>query len=88
MLPYVFHPQAAAELEEAVIHYESVAPGKGLELATQVQAAVEHICLFPEAAPISRGSLRAKVLQPSSRWHCTVHCRVTHAGIRILAVAH
>jgi toxin ParE1/3/4 len=88
MLPYVFHPQAAAELEDAVAHYESLAPGKGLELATQVQAAIEHICQFPESAPVTRGMVRSTGVLPSSRWRYTIHYRITPTGIRILAVAH
>lgn len=88
MLPYVFHPQAAEEFEAAVAYYESVASGKGLEFAAQVQAAIEHICLFPEAAPVTRGTVRSKGIQPSTRWRYTIHYRVTPDGIRILAVAH
>lgn len=88
MLSYVFHPQALIELEEAVAHYESLAPGKGLELATQVEAAIRHICQFPEAAPTTRGSVRSKGVQPSSRWRYTIHYRVKPTGVRILAVAH
>lgn len=30
MLPYVFHPLADAELDEAVGYYEALQPGKGL----------------------------------------------------------
>lgn len=33
MLPFVFHPIAAVEIEEAVDYYEALQPGKGLELA-------------------------------------------------------
>ena len=88
MLPYVFHQQAAAEFEAAVAYYESVASGKGLEFAAQVQAAIERICHFPEAAPVTRGAVRSKGVQPTSRWRYTIHYRVTRNGIRILAVAH
>jgi hypothetical protein len=37
MLPYVFHPIAAVEFEDAVDYYELLQPGKGLELADQVE---------------------------------------------------
>jgi hypothetical protein len=31
MLPYVFHPLAAIEVEDAVAYYESLQPDKGTE---------------------------------------------------------
>lgn len=87
-LPYVFHPIAAVEFEDAVAYYESLQPGKGLELAEQVEAAIRQIQLFPESAPITRGAIRSIVVQPSSRWSYTLHYRITPASIRILAFAH
>ena len=88
ILPYVFHPIAAVEIEDAVDYYELLEPGKGLELALQVEAAIKHIQVFPESAPITRGSVRSIVVQPSSRWSYTLHYRVKSTYIRILAFAH
>jgi Plasmid stabilisation system protein. len=88
MLPCVFHPLAAAELDEAVVYYEAVAPGKGLELAQQVYAAIALLQRAPELAPVKRGAVRSMVVQPSSRWCFTLHYRVKPTGLRILAVAH
>lgn len=88
MLPYVFHPLAEAELDEAVSHYETLQAGKGLELATAVQDCIEQLCRFPESAPLSRGKIRSLIVQPSGRWHFTLHYRVAPSGIRILAFAH
>lgn len=88
MLSYEFHPLAARELDEAVGHYESLAHGKGLDLAEHVKAAISQICQFPESASISRGCLRSMVIQPSSRWEFTLHYSIRTSGIRILAVAH
>lgn len=88
MLPYVFHPLAAAELDEAVGYYEAVAPGKGLELAQQIQAAIAQLQRFPELAPVTRGTVRSMVVQPSTRWSYTLHYRVNPTGLRILAMAH
>ena len=45
-------------IEDAVAYYESLQPGKGLELAEQVEAAIKQIQIFPESAPITRGSVR------------------------------
>jgi hypothetical protein len=68
---YEFHPLAARELEEAVSHYESLAPGKGLELARQVKKSIYRIGEFPESAPLTRGQVRSILIQPSARWHFT-----------------
>ncbi len=88
MLPYVIHPLAAIEIEDAVDYYESLQPGKGLELAEQVETAIKQIQIFPESAPITRGTVRSIVVQPSSRWSYTLHYRVKPTYIRILAFAH
>ncbi|MDB5971198.1 MAG: plasmid stabilization protein [Hydrocarboniphaga sp.] len=88
MLPYEFHPLAEAELDEAVGYYESVQAGKGLELADQVQAAIEQLCTFPESAPITRGNIRSIVVQPPGRWSYTVHYCIKPSVLRVLAVAH
>ena len=76
------------ELDAAVAYYEAVQPGKGLELARQVRAAIEQLRMFPESAPVARGAVRSIVVQPTSRWSYTLHYRVRPTGIRILAVAH
>ena len=57
MLSYEFHPLAERELDEAVEHYEAISPGKGLELARQVRAAILQVCEFPDSAPITRGTI-------------------------------
>ena len=88
MLPCEFHPLAEAELEESVAFYEAAAPGKGLELAEQIRAAIEELQRFPEAAPLVRGSIRCKLVQPDTRWHYTIYYRVKPDCLRILAVAH
>lgn len=88
MLPYFFHPLAAIEFEEAVAYYESLHPGKGLELAVQVESALEQIRTFPESAPISRGMVRSVVIQPAGRWSYSLHYRVKATQIRVLALAH
>jgi plasmid stabilization system protein ParE len=87
-LPYEFHPLAEAELDEAVVYYEEIQPGKGLELAQQVESVIDQIRRFPDSAPITRGTVRSIVVQPSTRWKYTMHYRVKAAGLRILAVAH
>ncbi len=88
MRPYVFHPLADAELDEAVGYYEALQPGKGLELAQQIESVIDQIRRFPDSAPLTRGTVRSIVVQPFSRWSYTLHYRVKAEGLRILAVAH
>lgn len=88
MLDYVFHPLAEAELDEAVGYIEAVERGMGLELARQIQSAIEQLRAFPESAPTARGVIHSMVVQPSSRWSYTLHYRITGSSLRILAVAH
>ncbi len=72
MLPYVFHPLADAELDEAVGYYEALQPGKGLDLAQQVESVIDQIRRFPDSAPLTRGTVRSIVVQPASRWSYTL----------------
>lgn len=88
MLPYEFHPLAEQELAEEVRHYESLQPGKGIELLGQMSKAIEQIRLHPESAPKTLGLIRSIVIQPSSRWEFIMHYRAKPNRIRILAVAH
>ncbi len=88
MLPYEFHPLAEKELAEEVAYYESLHPGKGIELLGQINKAIEQIREHPESAPKTGGSVRSVVVQPSNRWKFTLHYRAKPHLIRILAVAH
>lgn len=62
MLGVEFHPLAARELDESVAHFESLYPGKGLELARDVRAAVDRVRAHPESAPISQGAIRSVIV--------------------------
>jgi hypothetical protein len=56
---YRFHPQAEAELNEAVDYYDGCQEGLGLEFAKVVYAAIENICQYPLAwTPLSRNTRR------------------------------
>jgi hypothetical protein len=56
---YRFHPQAEAELNEAVDYYDACQEGLGLEFAKVVYAAIENICQYPLAwTPLSRNTRR------------------------------
>ena len=87
-LSFVFNPLAAIELQQAVEYYESLAPGKGLELLAMAEAAIDFICSFPDAAERRRSNIRSKVLALPRRWHYTIHYRVKGKTVRVLAFAH
>jgi plasmid stabilization system protein ParE len=56
---YHFHPEAEAELNDAVDYYEHCQEGLGLEFAKEVESAIQTICRFPHAwAPLSENTRR------------------------------
>ncbi|MGA2400389.1 MAG: type II toxin-antitoxin system RelE/ParE family toxin [Syntrophobacteraceae bacterium] len=58
-MTYRFHPEAEAELNDAVDYYEESQEGFGLEFAKEVYAAIESICGFPLAwNPLSQNTRR------------------------------
>jgi hypothetical protein len=60
VIPYKFHPDADAELEEASLFYESRMAGLGRSFATEVERTISLVRQFPEA-----GSL---VVQSAAEW--------------------
>jgi hypothetical protein len=67
ILPYIFHPLAAAELDQAVAYYEGIQRGKGLELAVRVHAVMEQIREHPDSASVTFGSVRSVPVQHVGR---------------------
>ena len=58
-MKYRFHPEAEAELNDAVDYYDACQEGLGLEFAREVHSAIENICDFPLAwAPLSQNTRR------------------------------
>lgn len=84
-LPFDFHPQAEAELEQAVEYLEEEQTGAGQGLLQIVESALDHVSAYPESCPVARGTVRAKVV---SRYRYTIYYRPKADHIRILAVAH
>ena len=61
MMDYAFHPEAAAELDAAMAHYESQRAGLGREFLEEIVRAISLIRMFPNASPrISRRSRRCR----------------------------
>lgn len=48
-MKYRFHPEAEAEINDAVDYYEACREGLGLEFAREVHIAIKSICDFPLA---------------------------------------
>ncbi len=58
-MKYRFHPEAEAELNDAVDYYDACQEGLGLEFAREVYTAIENICDFPLAwTPLSQNTRR------------------------------
>ncbi len=61
MIPYSFHPEAAAELDDASAFYESCSIGLGRLFAAEVERTIDLVRQFPEAGtPV--GAQRRRVL--------------------------
>ncbi|MEM7586781.1 MAG: type II toxin-antitoxin system RelE/ParE family toxin [Acidobacteriota bacterium] len=79
------HPEASRELEEAALFYEQRAKGLGLRFLRAAEKAIEHILLFPEAAPVVGESVRQKALD---RFPYSVLYVFEKSTIFFVAVAH
>ena len=56
-MTFSFHPEASAEFQGAVAYYEERQTGLGLDLALEVQAAIQSIVAFPHAWPVIEGDI-------------------------------
>ncbi len=79
------HPLASWELEEAALFYDRRVKGLGQRFLQAVERAIEHILLFPEAAPVVGGTVRQKVL---SRFPFSVFYVFEKNAILFVAIAH
>lgn len=80
-----FHPEALAELGEAVDFYETEAAGLGTDLLSEVETAVESVAAMPEAAARELVGVRRKVLR---RFPFTIVYQVQPQQLEVLAVMH
>lgn len=80
-----FHPDALAELGEAVDFYEAEAAGLGADLLSEVETAVESIAAMPEAAARELVGIRRKVLR---RFPFTIVYQIQPQQLEVLAVMH
>jgi hypothetical protein len=82
---FYFHPEAEAELDEAVEYYEQRQEGLGLEFVEEVYATSTRIIQYPNAwSALSKNSRRCLV----SRFPYGVIYQIRFHTLRIIAVAH
>jgi plasmid stabilization system protein ParE len=85
LIAYSFHPDAAAELEEASLFYESRMPGLGRSFAAEVQRTIYLIREFPDAgSPVGRERRRVVV----ARFPYSIVYQLGAESFVIVAVAH
>ena len=85
MIPYRFHPDADAELEDAALFYETRMAGLGKSFAVEVERTISLVREFPEAgSPV--GQRRRRVLV--ARFPYSIVYRQDPDSIVIVAVAH
>ncbi len=85
MIPYAFHPEAAAEFEETSAFYEIRMVGLGKSFAAEVERTVSHIREFPDAgSPVGISIRRALI----PRFPYFLVYRVVGDAVQIVAVSH
>jgi hypothetical protein len=57
-MTFGFHPEAEAELVEAVAFYERAEPSLGEEFSLEVRAAMRNVLSYPNAWPVLEGGVR------------------------------
>jgi toxin ParE1/3/4 len=85
VIPYSFHPEAEAELDESALFYESRVRGLGKSFASEVQRTISLIRQFPEAGSRS-GDTTRKVLV--DRFPYSIVYRQASDAVVIVAFAH
>jgi plasmid stabilization system protein ParE len=83
-MKFYFHPEADAELDEAVRYYEDCEPGLGRAFAEEVYAAIARISEYPSAWPTMSIHTRRCLI---NRFPYGIVFRVKSAALRIIAVS-
>ena len=80
---WAFHPEAKAELNEAVDYYNGCQADLGLDFAREVDTAIQNILAYPEAwTPLSKRTRRCLV----HRFPYGVIYQITGETILIVAI--
>lgn len=81
----VLHPLARLDILDAVVWYEGQRPGLGLEMADQVDVAIQRAAENPLSYAIIEGQFRRVLCR---RFPYAVFFRVDAERLVVLAVAH
>ncbi len=60
---YLFHPEAEAELAQAIDYYEDCENGLGFDFAMEVYNAIDRIVLYPEGWPTLSDDIRRSLVR-------------------------
>ncbi len=82
-MSFAFHPEAEAELNEAIEYYEDIEPGLGYDFAMEVYYAIQRAVSLPKAWPVIDGDVRRSLV---SRFPYGVLYSEEYEGIYIVAV--
>ncbi len=55
---HAFHPEAEAELNQAIDHYEEIEPGLGYDFVLEIYSTIQRSVIFPKAWPVVEGEIR------------------------------
>ncbi|HET6572157.1 MAG TPA: type II toxin-antitoxin system RelE/ParE family toxin [Fimbriiglobus sp.] len=86
MIPYRFDPDADAEFDQAVAHYEAARPGLGAEFRKAVEDAIATLQAAPQIAAVYPG-VRCRQYIMTAFPYSIVYADRTDL-IYVLAVAH
>ncbi len=84
-MTFSFHPDASAELNQAVDFYEECEPGLGYEFLEETYSTIARILRYPDAWSQFSGRARRCF---TKRFPYSVIYQVKEDLIRIIAVAH
>jgi len=80
-----FHPDAEAEINEAVAFLDLESPGLGHSFLNDLEKAFTGILTYPQSAPVVRGRIRRKTLR---KFPYSIMYSLGGSVIRILAICH
>jgi hypothetical protein len=85
-MSYSFHPQAEAELIQAIEYYDEYEEGLGYDFAIEVYSAVERASSYPEVWPVLDGDIRRCLIKRFP--FAVLYSGRGNEGIYVVAVMH
>ena len=82
-MSFAFHPEAAAEFNDAIEYYEEIELGLGYDFAIEVYSTIQRSVALPRAWPVIDGEIRRSLVR---RFPYGVLYSEDHEVIYIVAV--